>query len=204
VLFQPLDDELARAFGLDHKRGAVVTNVSAGSPAADAGMRTGDVIVEVSGVALESGRHLPSTVASLDPGAEVAITVVRNGKRRELQVVIGELPEDRMSSAKPRPESKRQEHGDDRLGLAVVDLDDTMRKRLGSDELEHGVVVVQLEPGGLAARALEKGDVIVEVNRDPVRSVEEFERHLAQLGNDDDMLMLVHRDGSWLYVVIRL
>ncbi|MBW2276020.1 MAG: Do family serine endopeptidase [Deltaproteobacteria bacterium] len=204
VLFQPLDDELAHAFGLDDKHGAVVTNVSAGSPAAKAGMMTGDVIVEVSGERLESGRHLPSMVASLDPGAEARIAVVRDGVRRELQVEIGEMPNDPSELSSVRPKAKQPEHGSTRLGFTVIELDDSLRKRLGAKDVEHGVVVVRVEPGSLTGRALEKGDVIVEVNRDAVRSVEELEQRAGQLDTGDDMLLLVHRDGTWLYVVIRL
>jgi len=204
VAFQPVDDDLAHAFGLDDKRGAVVTDVTAGSPAAEGGMRTGDVIVEVDGERLKAGRHLPSKIASLDPGTEVPIAVIRDGERRQLSVVIGELTQNPSGLPAVKPKGKRPEHDSARLGLTVIDLDDSLRKRLGARDVEHGVVVAQVEPSSLASRALEKGDVIVEVNRDPVRDVQEFERRVERLGSGDDMLLRVLRDESWLYVVIRL
>jgi serine protease Do len=204
VLFQPLTIELAGAFGLDHTRGAVVTNVTPGSPAADAGMRAGDVIVEVRGERLASGRHLPSMVAQLDPGTEATITVVRDGKRRELKVVIGEMPGDLSGVSQPRPEADDRETDAPKLGVEVTDLDDSLRSRLGAVDVERGVVVTRIAPGSPAARVLERGDIVVEVNRDPVRDTKEFERRLDELDEGDDLLLLVHREGSWQYVVIRL
>jgi len=204
VLFQPLDDELAEAFGLDDTRGAVVTNVSPGSPAEKAGMKAGDVIVEVGDHRLQSGRQLPSKVAALDPGAKVSIAVIRDGKRRELKVVIGELPDDLGGLPTPKPKSQQPEGEATRLGFAVSDLDDGLRRQLGATEVERGVVVMQVEPGSAASRVLERGDIVVEVNRDPVRDAADFERRLEKLGKGDDLLLLVFREGSWRYVVIRL
>jgi serine protease Do len=167
-------------------------------------MRAGDVIVEVGGERLASGRHLPSKVARVDPGTEVTITVVRDGKRRKLKVVIGEMPGDPSGVGKPRPKTGEREPDGSKLGVAVTDLDDAMRSRLGAKDVEHGVVVTEIAPRSPAARVLEQGDIVVEVNRDPVRNTKEFEQRLGELDEGDDLLLLIHRGGSWQYVVIRL
>jgi serine protease Do len=204
VLFQPLTAELAEAFGLDHTRGAVVTNVSPISPAGDAGMQAGDVIVEIGGKKLQSGRHLPSMVAELDPGSEVTVGVIRDGKRREIEVTIGQMPDDLSGPSPQRPKVDRPDSQSSELGFAVVDLDDEFRRHLDAKGVDHGVVVVQVAQGSAASRVLKKGDIVVEVNRDPVRSTKDFERLVGELDKDDDLLLLIHREGSWQYLVIRL
>jgi serine protease Do len=203
--FQALDDDLAQAFGLANKHGAVVAHVGDGSPAGKGGMKAGDVIVEVDGKKLLSARQLPAVVAALEPGSKAKFVVVRNGKRRTLRIVVGEMPDDAdRPAAGPAKPDDAPDSAATALGFSVRPLDDQLRRRLGAGEVERGVVVDRVVPGTAASRALDKGDIVVEVNRDPVGSVEQLEKLTSVLKAGDDLLLLVFRKGSWRYVVIRL
>jgi len=202
IAFQPVDEDLATAFGLEEPGGAVVVNVTEGSPAEKGGVRTGDVIVAVDGEDLRSARRLPSAVAKLAPGERVPFVVIRDGKRRTIRIEIGEMPGD-LAGAIRRPRSGEGEEETGDLGFSVRPLDDRLRERLGAEDVEGGVVVGSVEPGSAASRALRSGDVIVEVNRDPIRDEEDFEEKVSGTKEGDDLLLLVYRRGSWLYLVLR-
>ncbi|MDD5307540.1 MAG: Do family serine endopeptidase [Deltaproteobacteria bacterium] len=201
IAFQPLDEDLAKAFGTKDTHGAVVANVTPGSPAEKAGLKGGDVIVEVGGKALKDASQLPSLVASRKPGEVVPVVVVRDGKRRTIDVTVGELQEGEKDGR--APVVGRGSDKDTGLGLTVAPLDETSRKRLGADGVD-GVVVTDVRPGSPASRVLTRGDVVAEVNREKVTTPADLQAKTKGLKAGDDVLFLVLRDGSWLYLVTRL
>ena len=199
IAFQPVDDTLAQAFQAKTKSGAMVANVTPGSPAENGGLRNGDIIIEVAGKKLDEASDLPTLVASLPPGKVASFKVLRNGKFTTLKVKIGEMPD----STDGRPTLKSSEKGKTALGFQVESLDDRNKKMLGIKDVD-GVVVTQVDPGSAANEAISSGDVIVEVNREKVRNLKEFNEKTKNLRSSDDMLLLVYRNGGWRYVVIRL
>lgn len=199
IAFQPVDDTLAQAFKVKTKDGAMVANVTPGSPAEKGGLRNGDIIIEVAGKKLDEASDLPTLVASLSPGKVAGFKVLRNGKSKTLKVKIGEMPD----STDGRPALKSREKGKTALGFHVESLDDRNKKMLGIKDIE-GVVVTQVDPGSAANEGISSGDVIVEVNRQKVRNLKEFNEKTKNLHSSDDMLLLVYRNGGWRYVVIRL
>jgi serine protease Do len=203
IVFQPLDPELSEAFGVDREHGAVVAEVTPGSPADEGGMRRGDVIVAVDGEELRSGRRLPAIVAGLAPGTTVEVTVIREGDARELEIEIGEMPEALSGSAR-RGGGGGEGGAESELGVRVEELDGDLRGRLDAEKVEHGVVVIAIDRDSPAAGVLRKGDIIAEVDRNPVRDPAELARATDGLKSGDDLLLLVYRRGSWMYVVVRV
>lgn len=199
VTVQPVTPELAESLELPAIRGALVNNVQADGPADRAGLERGDVIVAVDGQAVENGNDLRNTIAETRPGDEVRLTVVRDGREREITATVDELPtEGRVTAA----------HGDDaerpgRLGLAVAPLtaaDDASRLHLPAGT--EGLLVAEVDPSGPAAQAgIRTGDVILEVNRRPVNSASGL-RSAIQAGDGRPSLLLVHRNGTTLYVTV--
>lgn len=198
VLIQQVTPELAQQFKLERPVGALVGEVDPDGPAAKAGMRPGDVIVEYEGKEITQMSMVPTMVAQTPVGRKVKVVVVRQGKRKELQVVIGKLQEEREAR------SAKAVEAEERLGLAVQELTPEVAESLGLKERE-GVLIANVAPGSPAAQAgLRRGEVIVEVNQQPVKSLEEYVRQLEKAMEDGGVLLFVKREGQSRFVAIRL
>jgi serine protease Do len=199
VTIQPVTNELAESFGLAKAGGALVNAVEAGGPADKAGVKSGDVILQVDGKPVEQSVDLPRLIGEGKPGQSVTLQVVRNGERRDLRVTIGELPTERMARAGTDPQSKPAPAAKTgRLGLAVRPLTSDEKQQLDG---ASGVMVEQVD--GPAARAgIQAGDVIVGINNQPIQSVDELRELVAK--SKVRIALLVQRQGTRLYVPIRL
>jgi serine protease Do len=198
VAVQPITPELADAMKLETQEGALVAQVNPGSPADDAGLQRGDVIVRYGSEDIHRMRELPREVAATAPGTKVEVVVLRNGKRETKRVTVAELPEEQTQAAAPAP-------GDDRgstdFGFDIADVPPDLRQQLGLGANE-GAVVTRVYPGGPAEGAGQRpGDVIVEVDRAPVAGGLDAEQKLRKAG--DNTLLLVRRDDATLYAAIR-
>ncbi len=194
VRIQELDAGLAAEFG--EERGAVlVSDVEAGSPAEDAGIQRGDVILELNGTSVESSAYFRNTISSLDPGSEVSLLVSRDGARSTIRAVLEALPgEEQVAKLESRAPAV--------TGWVLRDLDTRTAQRLGYDGSE-GVVVGSVTADGFAARAgLQQGDVILEVDRRTVSTVDEVDSAVAASGSG--ALLLVWRQGYTVYLVMPL
>jgi serine protease Do len=196
ITFQPLDEDLARAFGIDNQHGVVVSNVTSGSPADKGGVKSGDVIVAVAGRKLENPRHLPSIVAGLKPGAVTALDIIRDGKPMTVKIEIGEMPGELAGTSSGEKMATK-------LGFEVAPLTDEQRQALNAEKVE-GVVVTDISPESPAAGVLSTGDIIVSVNRKDVKTIEAFAAATSKLGSGDNLLLRVYREGGWLYLVLKL
>jgi serine protease Do len=197
VGIQDLTPELARQFGAPGPGGALVRSVEPGSPADQAGLQQGDVVLEVNGQAVEDSRTLSLTVAGKDPGTTVDLTVWRDSKKMRVPLKLGEFPEDQQAAkAAPGSSSNALE------GLSVDTLTPAVARQLNLDPGTQGVVVTRVAPGSAAAEAgLQRGDVIEQVARKPVAGISEFQAAVRQAG-DGPVLLLVNRGGSALFVVV--
>lgn len=195
VIIQSITPELAEAFALDDRSGALVSQVVADGPAARGGLRTGDVIVEFAGKRIDEANPLPRIVAEAGVDQTVAVVVLRDGERKKLKVKIGELEEPRLADSRdPGADSSA-------LGLTAQNLTPDLANQLGVD-VNSGVLVTAVAPGSPAAAArLQRGDVIVEVDRESVHNVDELRERLAQA--DDSVLMLISRGDATLFVPMR-
>jgi serine protease Do len=198
VSIQPLTPELARSFGVTEREGALVGSVVDGSPAARAGIRPGDVILQYDGKDVDDPRALSVLVAGTEVGRRVEVVVWRDGQRRRIQIPIGNLSESQRAEAP----------GDDggttvaSLGVEVEPLTRERARELGVDPGE-GVVVTEVRSGSSAETAgLAAGDVIREVNRLPVRSPSDLEQGLART-REGQALLRVEREGAARYLVVQ-
>ncbi|MBN1653934.1 MAG: DegQ family serine endoprotease [Deltaproteobacteria bacterium] len=202
ISFQPMTDDLAKAFRVKSGKGAVVANVMPDSPAEKGGMKAGDIIVVVNEVELSSARQLPHLVASIRPGTIAPFVVIREGKRETLTIKIGEMDvEVATGTAQP---GKKSETTAGELGFRVTPLDDTARSRLRAEEVKQGVVVSNIKPGSPASGILRPGDIIVEVNREKVSGVSDFEKKIEKNKKGDRLLLLIYRSRVWTFVVLSI
>ncbi len=201
VSIQPLTADLARQFKLKEAKGALVGEVFPDSPAAEAGLKTGDVIVTYNGKDIDSPNLLRNLVAQTPVGSRVKVEIVRDGKHRTVEVRIGEQPKEIVQAGEQGvPEGK--EHA--LAGLEVRDLTAEIARSLGLPPGSPGVVVTAVAPDSAAEEAgIEEGDVIVEINRQPVRHVRDFRRIRAALDKKERVLLLIQRRGSKLFILIK-
>jgi serine protease Do len=196
VNIQSLTPALAKSLNLPDQKGALVADVSDNTPAAKAGIKRGDVIVSFNGQDVPDSQSLPTMVAATPVDQQAAVTVIRNGEKLQLPVTIGQLPSQRADNADPAASVQPAKA---KWGLHLRDLDPQIaaQLRLKSDQ---GVVVVGVQPGSLAAESgVRQGDVILEVNRQPVSSVKDM---MAKLNgaNNKDQLLLVQRQNGKLFI----
>ncbi len=195
VSLQPLDAELAAAVGLPEPRGALVAGVEPGSPAARAGLRAGDVVLEAGGRPVRNPRDLASAVAEAKPGATLALAVSRDGKRTEQQVALGEVPGTRVAGKNAGGQA-----GQAALGLALAPRADAARG-------EGGAVVARVEPDSVAEkRGLQQGDVVIRAgDRDVAKPGDVAEAvDAARKAGRSNIAMLVERGGARLFVALPL
>src|SRR2546426_23230 len=195
VSIQPLTRELAQGFKRADATGALVAAVVEGSPAEKAGVKSGDVVVEFAGKKVTKSGDLPSLVAEARVGSEVPMVVVREGKEVRLTARIARL-EDEKPSRVAGSEGKGQ------LGLSVQPLTPPVARELGL-KVNEGVLVRDVAEGSRAGEAgIRAGDVIVEVDRQPVRTVEDLKTRVDKHAKGAPMLVRVNREGSTMYVAI--
>jgi serine protease Do len=195
VSIQPLTPELAKGFNLSDAKGALVASVTEDSPAMKAGIKAGDVITEYDGRAVNRSEDLPRLVADTPAGREVTVTVLRDGKTTKLQAKVAKLDE---------PDQKLAgETGDKgKLGLAVEPVTADIARQLGLKE-PKGVVVKRVEDGSPAASAgIRSGDVILEVDRQPVKDVAGLRQIVDKHAKGTPMVMLLQRQDAMLYVAV--
>ncbi|MBM4134637.1 MAG: DegQ family serine endoprotease [Nitrospira sp.] len=199
VGIQDLNQELAKSFDLKEAKGALVSNVAEDSPAEQAGLKQGDVIVGYQGAPIEDAVVLQRKVTRTPVGTKVPVQVVRNGKAMDLTVTVGEQPGDvRVASAEPATDHAL-------AGLAVQGLDPKTARDLGLSGKTQGVLVVEVDPDSVVARAgIAPGDVIREINKQPVKSVQEFEKIASGLKKDQHILLLVNRHGASLFISVKV
>ncbi len=198
VVIQPVTRELADGFGLPKPQGALVNSVEKGGPAEKAGIEAGDVILRFDGKPVNSSEDLPRIVGGTKPGSSIAVQVWRNKAARDLQVVVAELSDDRATrqarGGKPQPQAAT------RFGMGLAELTDAQRKEL---KVEGGVLVDSVQ-GAAAQAGIRRGDVILAVNNQDVKSVEQFQQLMGGFDKGRIVALLVRRGGNSLYIPFRI
>lgn len=193
AMIQKVTPEIAETMGLKGVHGALVADLTKDGPAERAGLKTGDVIVSLDGKEVKDSAALPLQVARLTPGKTVQAKVLRDGKELTLPITVGEFKEDEVTASV----------GTGDLGLAVQTLTPDIAEELGLERTD-GVVVTAVTPGSAADDAgLQKGDVIAEVNRHPVRTVADFNRETAKTEKGRSMLFLIRRGQGSLFLALK-
>jgi serine protease Do len=197
VAIQEVTPELAKSFGLKEPKGALVADVTAGGPAAKAGIQSGDVITSFNGKEIKEMGELPRLVGATPVGQKAPLTVMRNGKQLNLTVEVGELKEKAAPQGEPETASD--------LGMKVRGLTPELARRLDVPPDERGVVVTDVDGGGLAAEAgIQPGDLIKEINRKPVTSVGDYQKVVSKAKPGDTLLFLVKRGDMTSFRAVTL
>jgi serine protease Do len=199
VVIQPLTKELADSFGLQKPQGALVSSVEKGGPAEKAGVEAGDVILRFDGKVVNSSEDLPRIVGSTKPGNRVTMQVWRSKASRDVQVTVAELQEDRMAQQKRGAKPPAATPGV--FGMSVSELTDAQRKEL---KIEGGGVFVNDAQGAAARAGIRKGDVILAVNNQDVKSVEHLRELMGAVEKGRILALLIRRGGNSLYIPFRV
>jgi serine protease Do len=198
VALQEVTHDLAQSFNLDKPRGALVSSVNRDSPAAQGGIKAGDVIVDWDGHAIVDSGDLPPLVGSSKSGKRVSVNVIRDGKQRQLEVTVGKYPDNGQAEL---AEAGGDSSGAAQLNILVTDLSPEQRKELGVRE--GGVLVNQVQPGAAADAGVQPGDVLLQLNGKPVRNVASLRQLVKHMPSNRSVSLLVKRNDATLFLALR-
>jgi serine protease Do len=196
VTIQDLKENLAEYYGVADKSGVLVADVFPGDPADKAGIKPKDIITAVNGQRISSSRDLTNLAAKLGVGDTADVTVLRDGKQKVLKVKIGKRP---LTVASARPEQGHQKKGE--FGFEVTELTPEIAQRYNIEE-NSGVIVVGVIPNSKAdAAGIQRGDLIIEINRTSVDTMADFTNLINRHKNGDGISLLIKRMNAGLLVV---
>jgi serine protease Do len=199
VRIQELTSALAQSMHIDTTEGVLVADVSKGSPAAKAGLKSGDVILAFNGRNTSDPGQLRNIVAMSTPGTKVPVQILRDNKKREVTIELGELPREqtaaRAGAETPAPAQ---------VGFNVQNLTPEIAQQLGYKDTE-GVIVTQIDPRSAAYQAgVRRGMVIREVNHQEVNNIQDFRQAVQKAEQEKQLLMLVENQQATMYITFPL
>ncbi len=193
VGIQEVTPALAKSFDLKEKKGALVSQVYKDSPAEKAGIEQGDIIVQYDGKDVADSKDLPRMVASTAVGKSVTVKLLRNGKPVDREVKVGEMEEKQEMAKAPSQKS---------LGITIQNITPEIARSLGLKK-DTGVVITRVEPGSPASEAgLQSGDVILEVNRTPVKDAGDFVKKVEKARDQNNVLLFIQRGQNNLFAAV--
>lgn len=207
VRIQTVTDDIAQSLGLDETQGALVASVTPDSPAEDAGLAQGDVILEFDGRAVTEMRNLPRIVAETPIDETVDVVIWRKGGRETVSVTIGQLDESDIQTASVTSSTVTEEESLEALGLQLTRVTDEMRLRFDLGEDVRGVLVLDVDVGSPAEeKGLQPGDLIIEVGQEPVASPGDVADKVqaAKEAGRKSVLLLVQRVDDLRFVAVRI
>ena len=201
ILIQDVNRELAESFGMKQPRGAVVLRVLPDSPAAKAGFKVGDVVVEFNGKKIYRSSDLPLAVGQADIGSKSKVAVIREGKSKTLTVTIAELPsEDQLAEQRPTAEPGKAQA--DKLGLRVESLTPEQRQQKELDK--RGVLVREVEAGPARSAGIRPGDILLMINNQDVTSAEQFAKLVKGLPAGKSVPVLIQRGDAPVFLPLKI
>lgn len=190
IIPKAVEEESRQVLKLKNKEGAVVESVEPDSPADKAGLKQYDVIIEVNGQKVKDDMDLRFKIAEIPPGSKATLKIIRDGKEQSLTVEVGELPEEETAQT---PESAPED-----IGLTVTTLTPRIARSYGL-KTQEGVLITQVSPFSEAARkGIQAGDIILEINRNKVTSVREFQQALRRIKSGEPIMLLMRREREGL------
>ena len=203
IAVQPVTGDIAVNLGLSSAKGVIVSQVQKGSAAERAGMQRGDVILALNGNAVFEPNTFRNDIAGTPPGRTVALRIWRRGNEQELRATLGEFISVERPAQTDQEDSPEPRSNTGRLGLAVQPLTPALTQQLGLSAETQGLVVMAIDPVGPAADAgIQRGDVIEQVNQQPVRTVAEL-RDAVQRSGAAPLLLLVNHRGTTVFVTMK-
>ena len=199
VRFQPLTADLAKSFGLDSDKGALIAHVEKDTPAEKAGLKAGDVILEYDGKPIAESNELPRYVAVTPIDKKVRLVIHREGKKQDVIVVVGRLKDGES------PVATVSGSNSEKLGITVQELTKELAARFGIKESRNGIIISEVKPGSSAEEAgVATGSVVIEMNGQRPEKVDAFEAFVAKIKKGDVVRLLLKRpDGSVHYVAMK-
>lgn len=194
VTIQQLTPELAKQFNLKDEKGVLVGDVVEGGPAEKAGIERGDVIIEFNGKEVKDASNLRNMVADIMPNTDVSVKVLRDEKTRTFRVTISEMPAETQTISKTFDNQMK--------GVHAQDITPSLRKSLNIPGRISGVVITDVEDESPAAGILMRSDIIMEINRNRIANVKDYEKTLSGIKPDESILLLIFRKGSSIYITL--
>ena len=204
---QPVTDEIAEAVGLDKGRGAMIAAVDPGSPAVQAKLQPGDVILTYDGKQIDRSRQLPRLVADTPPETPIKLTMWRDGKEQEVDLKVAALSLNRPAPPQSEPEKPKPPPSVDALGLKLSKLSPDLRKQFSLPDAAKGVVITEVPQNSpAAAQALRPGDLVIAVGHEAVSAPEEVQQKaaVAKKNGRKNVLVRVEREGNSRFVALPL
>ncbi|SCX89448.1 serine protease Do [Nitrosospira sp. Nl5] len=199
VLIQEVTKELAESFGLPKPTGALVASVQKDGPAEKAGIEARDVILKFDGKIVDASGDLPRIVGSTKPGAKVPVQVWRNGTTKELTVTVDEMPPDERAASRGGKRGKAPDAN--RIGLSLSELSAEQKQQL---EISNGLLVEDMVPGIASRAGIRPGDVILSMNNQDVKSVDQFNQLLNKIEKGRSIALLVRRGDTATFITMKL
>jgi serine protease Do len=195
VTIQDITPELAKSFGLKSSKGVLISGVAEGSPAEKAGLLRGDVILRFHGKEVENAHVLSQLAAATAPNTQVKVDILRNGKAETITLTMGTMPSEGQEIVSPEEETN--------WGMAVQELTPLLAQQLGLEAGTTGVVISDIKSGSPAAEAgLRPGDLIKEMDRKAIKSLDDYHQALNQVKKGDNLLLLIKRGSGAFYAVL--
>jgi serine protease Do len=196
ISVQDLTEDIAKNLNLKSRAGALVSDVFKGDPADKAGIKVGDIIIEINGKPVKDTQELLLTIASYTVNEKISVRVIRDGKEINLRVAVAERKDGREAPATERTSGH--------FGISAQDITDQMGRQLGIPK-ESGVIVTDIEPGSAADEArIQPGDIIAQVNRVSIRSMAEYTREISKAAEGKGVTLLIKRGRSSFFVPLRI
>jgi serine protease Do len=196
VVIQKITPEIAKTFEFKESAGALVSDVTEGGPAEKAGIKRGDIIVSFNGKAIKEIDTLPKLVGATEIGKKAKVGIIRDGKTLEVEIVIGELKDEKLQASK-KPEVEKD------FGLVVQNITPEIAKHLNLKD-KRGVIVTDVQPGSPAQEGdLKSGDIIKEINRKPIKNIEDFKEAVKKVNIKEGAVLLIQRESVTFYMVLR-
>ena len=200
IYMQDINEDLYETMGLESRKGTIVSDIVEGSPAEKSGLESGDVIVAFEGKEITNGAALKNLVSSASPGQKITLTISREGKMQDINVVLEERSGAEMASS--------SSNDFDKFGLSVLDLTDDLidqydiQRPINSDI--QGVVVVNIEEGGIAEQSgMLEGDLITRIGRQKISNLTMFKKEISKYKEDKKILFLVKRGNASRFLTLR-
>jgi len=195
--------DLAASLGMSEAKGVIVNSVRSGSAAERASIRQGDVITAINDTVVSDSNAFRNRVASNAPGTEVTLTVLRDNREQKIRATLGEATEETVRAENQNEGGPNSRTGGGKLGVSIEPLTPDIAQELGLRAGTQGVVIDSVDPAGPAVAAgLQRGEVIQEVNREPIRSVEDLRAAIDKNGNKP-ALLLINQRGETRFVAVR-
>jgi serine protease Do len=194
VSIQDVTEDIAERLNLKEKEGVIVADVFRGDPADKAGIKTGDVIVEINGSRVHDTHELLKTIAGIPVGEKIKVKVLRNGKEKTFKVTVAERRSEK--------ELASTEQGKEYFGMTVQEITEELAKHFDLSNTQ-GVIVTQVEDGSSADEAgIRVQDIILQINKSKIGSMEDYLKAMSKAVPEGNVLMLVKRGGSKFFIVV--